>query len=341
MNGVTFGEYHSYDDFSLILTSKEIAAPKIKTVEIDIPGADGTLDLTEFFGEPKYENVKLIFQFSTIVPQNNFLTQFSTVKNAIHGKKLRISLDAESGFFYVGRCYVSSFTNEKNIGKISVECECEPYKYRLVKTGHIVSLSGKNFINLDDASFKGTWVKTATGFSYSRGNETGGSYVAFKIPLAAGKTYTFSAVISSTGTAASLYVYSGKIYGETVAKNTGAVTFTPEKTAFYFLALIANSTTTAAEFANVMLEESAAATSYAAFESTENTVTTFVVNSKKKSVPDISAQYEVTITNGEETFVIKDGETKTFPEFELKEGSNQFNITGTGVVVFEWQEGEL
>lgn len=28
MKGVTFGTYHSYDDFSLILTSKEIAAPK-------------------------------------------------------------------------------------------------------------------------------------------------------------------------------------------------------------------------------------------------------------------------------------------------------------------------
>lgn len=48
MKGITFGTYHSYDDFNLLLTSKEVAAPKVKTIEIDVPGADGALDLTEF-----------------------------------------------------------------------------------------------------------------------------------------------------------------------------------------------------------------------------------------------------------------------------------------------------
>ena len=134
MKGVTFGAYHSYNDFSLILTSKEIAAPKTRTVKIDVEGADSAIDLTDFFGEPKYEDCTHKFQFSTIVPQSEFLTLFSSIKNAIHGKKLGISLDADPGFFYVGRCYVSSFTNEKNIGKISVECECEPYKYKAEKT---------------------------------------------------------------------------------------------------------------------------------------------------------------------------------------------------------------
>lgn len=148
MNGVTFGTYHSYNDFSLILSSKEIAAPKTKTVKIDIEGADSAIDLTEFFGEPKYEDCTHKFQFSTIVPQNEFLTLFSTIKNAIHGKKLRISLDADPGFFYVGRCYVSSFTNEKNIGKISVECECEPYKYKAAKTVITQAVNGEDIIAL-------------------------------------------------------------------------------------------------------------------------------------------------------------------------------------------------
>lgn len=343
MKGVTFGAYHSYDDFSLILSSKEIAAPKTKTVKIDIEGADGAIDLTDFFGEPKYEDCTHKFQFSSIVPQSEFLTQYSTIKNAIHGKKLGITLDDDPSFFYVGRCYVSSFTNEKNIGKVSVECECEPYKYKVNRTGHIVSLCGKNFINLDDVTTKalGTWTKTENGFSYSRGDGAGSSYAYFKVPLAAGQTYTFSAGITSTGTAASLYVYADKLYGEIIAKSTSTATFTPSKSGFYVLALIANSTTITAEYTNVMLEVGESATDYAPFDSSENTVTTFVVNSKKKAVPTIYTQYEVTITNGEETFVIKDGETKSIPEYELAEGSNQFNITGTGAVVFDWQEAGL
>lgn len=148
MKGVTFGTYHSYDDFSLVLTSKEIAAPKTKTVKIDVEGADGSIDLTEFFGEPKYEDCTHKFQFSTIVPQNQFLALFSTIKNAIHGKKLRIVLDDDPGFFYIGRCYVSSFTNDKNIGRISVECDCEPWKYKAAKTVVTQAVNGETTVTL-------------------------------------------------------------------------------------------------------------------------------------------------------------------------------------------------
>lgn len=148
MKGVTFGTYHSYDDFSLILTSKEIAAPKTKTVKIDVEGADSAIDLTEFFGEPKYEDCTHKFQFSTIVPQSAFLTLFSTIKNAIHGKKMRIILDGDPLFYYVGRCFVSSFTNDKNIGTVSIECECEPYKYKTAKTVITRAVNGEAIIAL-------------------------------------------------------------------------------------------------------------------------------------------------------------------------------------------------
>lgn len=104
MKGITFGSYHSYDDLQLILNSKEIGCPEVKVNEIDIEGADGSLDLTEFFGEPKYENVKHKFQFSTIVPQAQFLSAFSKVKNALHGKKSGSSLTMIRFFTTWGGC---------------------------------------------------------------------------------------------------------------------------------------------------------------------------------------------------------------------------------------------
>lgn len=134
MKGVTFGNLHSYDDLKLLLNSKEIGSPEVKIRKIDIEGADSSLDLTDFFGEAKFENVTHKFQFSTIVPQAQFLSLFSTVKNALHGKKMRVILDDDPLFYYMGRCSVSSFTSEKNVGMVSVECDCEPYKYKLAKT---------------------------------------------------------------------------------------------------------------------------------------------------------------------------------------------------------------
>lgn len=148
MKGIIFGSLHSYDDLRLILESKELGAPDVKVNKIDIPGADSALDLTDFFGEPKYDDVKHKFQFTSIEPQDTFLTQFSTIKNAIHGKKVRIILDDDPSFFYMGRCFVSSFTNDKGIGTVSVECECEPYKYKLEKTTVSKAVNGTATVNL-------------------------------------------------------------------------------------------------------------------------------------------------------------------------------------------------
>lgn len=41
MKGVRFGDYHSFDNLSLILAQKTIGAPSAKVETIDIPGADG------------------------------------------------------------------------------------------------------------------------------------------------------------------------------------------------------------------------------------------------------------------------------------------------------------
>lgn len=132
MYGVRFGDYHSFNDLHIVLTEKEIGAPKVKKSTLDIPGGDGELDYTEFFGEPKYGNVTHKFTFVSI--QNRLLEQYSVVKSALHGKKMRIVLDADPDYYYVGRCEVSSMHDEHGIGTIVITCDCEPYKYAMAKT---------------------------------------------------------------------------------------------------------------------------------------------------------------------------------------------------------------
>lgn len=146
MKGIRFGNYHSYNDLRLILTKKEIGSPAVKETKIEIEGADSYLDLTDFFGEPKYQNVNHKFDFSTI--EKNSLSLFSTIKNALHGKKVRIILDDDPAFYYVGRLSVSSFTSEKGIGSLTIEADCEPYKYKLDKTIVSRAIDGANNIVL-------------------------------------------------------------------------------------------------------------------------------------------------------------------------------------------------
>ena len=134
MKGIKFGNYHSWDDFSLILNSKEIEAPSPKIETVDIPGGDGLIDYTEYFGEVKYSNRKLKFDFSTVVAQGSFLSLFSTIQNKIHGRRLKIVLNDDPEYYYLGRITVDSWKADRGIGKITVECDCEPYKYKQNKT---------------------------------------------------------------------------------------------------------------------------------------------------------------------------------------------------------------
>lgn len=152
MIGITFGNLHSYRDLKLLLQpGKEIGSPEVKKKLLDVEGADGTLDYTDFFGEPKYSNVTHKFPFATIVPIKEFLSHYSIVKSALHGKKMPIILDDEPNFFYVGRIYVQPFTSEKTIGHITIEAECEPYKYKLAKTTVSRAVNGTDNIVLTNA----------------------------------------------------------------------------------------------------------------------------------------------------------------------------------------------
>ena len=205
MKGVTFGDLHSFNDLKLILNSKEIGSPAVKTKTIEIEGADSSLDLTEFFGEAKFENVMHKFQFSTIVPQAQFLSLFSSVKNALHGKKMRIVLDGDPLFYYIGRIHVSSFTNEKAVGIISIECDCEPYKYKLQPTIVSVTVNGTFTTNIPNSRKRVVpEVKVETNstinLSYGVGNiwDLGsGTYTLPELELVAGEN---TVTVTGTGT---------------------------------------------------------------------------------------------------------------------------------------------
>lgn len=135
MNGVKFDTKHSYDDLDLILSSKTIGSPSVKITTVDIPGADGVLDFTEFFGEPKYNNRTLTFEFRSIKTFSAQLAQDSSVKNALHGKKMKIILDDDPNYYFYGRVSVGDWESENNIvGKVTITCDCEPYKRKQAVT---------------------------------------------------------------------------------------------------------------------------------------------------------------------------------------------------------------
>lgn len=177
-NGVIFGTKNSVTDWDLLMTSKQIGKPEAKTNYIEIPGKDGTLDLTESLGEIKYNDRTLSFEFDLFNPKNFWNTE-KEISNYLNGKKLKITLEQDSNYYYLGRCKVSSSIS-KNVGHFTIECTCEPYKYKqniTTITNSVVTGGTYNYSN-DRKSVVPTLTLSAAmtlefnGTSYSIGTGT-------------------------------------------------------------------------------------------------------------------------------------------------------------------------
>lgn len=140
---VFFDNFDSWADFSLIRSRKTIESPEPKYIKVEVEGADGDLDLTDFFGDVKFQNRNIRFEFSTAVREREFLNLFSKIQNSLHGKKMKIVLEEDSDFYYVGRISVNEWEADKNIGLVTIDCDCEPYKYKKNKTIFTLNLTGK------------------------------------------------------------------------------------------------------------------------------------------------------------------------------------------------------
>lgn len=377
MKGIIFGTLHSYNDLRLILESKEMGAPEVKVNKIDIPGADSALDLTDFFGEPKYDDVKHKFTFTSIEPQDTFLTQFSTIKNAIHGKKVRIILDDDPSFFYMGRCFVSSFTNDKGIGTVSVECECEPYKYNVQETVVSATLDGttKNMYDTSKITLVSSAIKLLDDdfFEIDLNNISGAwQYVTFfhqkhatdeiapnqnvtiilesKDVTVSGDTVTslyFTSVNEAQPDYFSPATYSTRI--ETHERKTAALYPAVIKdaatisAAVYFIRsffAVANGSKIKGKFRVSILPGDVKADNFVYTSYNGQMRGLQLVNSKKHVIPTITATSDFTLYFEGNSYTVSSGET-VIPEIELKEGVNDIAVKGTGTISFTYREGSL
>lgn len=140
--GISFGDTHSYYDLNLILSEVKIPPAKPKTTYVDVPGADGSLDLTEANGEVRYSDRECTFLF-TVHPldSSTWEEKQTEVSNLLNGRDFKITLDKDDEFYYQGRCTVSGYASDKNVKQITVAAKVKPYKYKQNETRVTAALS--------------------------------------------------------------------------------------------------------------------------------------------------------------------------------------------------------
>lgn len=136
MSGVLIGEKHTYNDWGLIWTNAVITAPEPHTAIIDVPFRNGTFDVTSYLSQDvKYKNRTLNLEF-VLDDRNmkNWHILYSEIANYLHGKKKKIVLDTDKGFYYFGRCECSIKKDDAVISSYAITVDCDPYKYELVSS---------------------------------------------------------------------------------------------------------------------------------------------------------------------------------------------------------------
>lgn len=133
--GVTFGTFHTKQDWGLIMESDNIG----------FPVATGIVDSFDIYGQPNLDpkvtwgRRQLSFVFGIAGLSSRWPALIRTVTNALQGKKMRIIRDCEPDVAYIGRCHVDSWEKVLRIGKIAVSVDAEPYTEAVTPTLYTLS----------------------------------------------------------------------------------------------------------------------------------------------------------------------------------------------------------
>lgn len=164
--------YNTWDDWYLVPSSRPVInPPEPKTFSVDLPGANGELDLTTVLtdGEVKFSNRTGDINF--IVWNDKpyeWYELYSEISNAINGQYGTLCLvDDDSENHYEGRFKVTGWTSGSNYSSITIEYNLKPFKYSNSSITLLLTATGSSSSN-------GTWghvyigreSDTPSGFTY-------------------------------------------------------------------------------------------------------------------------------------------------------------------------------
>lgn len=137
MGKVFFDGKDTYTEYGLLLASKSISLPEVRTNMIDVPGRDGLLDASEVLtGEVTYKNRTITLKLTGVdtVSGKKWPATISDFCNKVHGKRVKVTFPEDTTHYYSGRCSVGKVGLVKMMQTIPVTVDCDPWKYKNEKT---------------------------------------------------------------------------------------------------------------------------------------------------------------------------------------------------------------
>ena len=131
-----FGDdIYSFRTLHLIQQKVDVQPAEPKLNLIDIPGANGSKDISEQpAGRMMYKDRTITWTFA-LYPGDKWETKHAEVSNALNGLRCTIHLGTDWDWYYEGRLVVKEYNVDKALRQITVEAICKPYKRKFALSG--------------------------------------------------------------------------------------------------------------------------------------------------------------------------------------------------------------
>lgn len=141
----------SLTHFGLDLRECCVSPPVRKRFSIDVPGADGTIDLMRGMGSPLYENRTVTASF--VAADANVRAAVDRLLAELEGQTVPIVLPDDADHYMTGEAHISGAGCQPG-AKVTITVTCGPWRYAAEEVVHQIPAS--------DDEVKYTWANTGT-----------------------------------------------------------------------------------------------------------------------------------------------------------------------------------
>lgn len=222
--GVSINGTNTLTTYGLFLCADlKIGEPKLKENRVDIPGGDGSLNMSYSpQGWPVYYDREITFSLAKRMNEADRSTNVSTIRNLWHGKEVDLILPNDTTHYWHGVITFGDISGF-NAGVIPVKMTADPYKYKLTETVVYANAGGHTNLYPYYDSFENVTDDT---LYYAKGPDVSIAVVTTEYAKAGSKVLSMN-----TSDATNAYVFVGDS-----TTNYGQVACAPGKYIFSFYA---------------------------------------------------------------------------------------------------------
>lgn len=135
-HSVIFDGLDAYETWNIVPAERPvISTPSQKTQTLDIPGADGSLDVSDVLtGHPTFNNRTGSIEFIVLNDEidYNWVKKRDEFIRFLHAKRHKVILEDDPNYYYYGKT-TAEWSTQKDWSRLTVNYEFEPYKYGMVE----------------------------------------------------------------------------------------------------------------------------------------------------------------------------------------------------------------